>query len=77
MLGVTTFLSTDVAAIPLFWVIPLSLYLLSFIIVFARVPAMVHRAYGPAPARLDHCPYLRELLRYRYPEMDHFHLSIS
>lgn len=43
MLGVTTFLSTDVAAIPLFWVIPLSLYLLSFIIVFARVPAGVHR----------------------------------
>ncbi|MDP2840029.1 MAG: fused MFS/spermidine synthase, partial [Syntrophales bacterium] len=43
MLGVTTFLSTDVAAIPLFWVIPLSLYLLSFIIVFARVPARVHR----------------------------------
>ncbi len=42
MLGVTTFLSTDVAAIPLFWVIPLSLYLLSFIIVFARVPAWVH-----------------------------------
>jgi hypothetical protein len=42
MLGVTTFLSTDVAAIPLLWVIPLSLYLLSFIIVFARVPAQVH-----------------------------------
>lgn len=43
MLGVTTFLSTDVAAIPLFWVIPLSLYLLSFIIVFAGVPALVFR----------------------------------
>lgn len=43
MLGVTTFLSTDVAAIPLFWVVPLSLYLLSFIIVFARVPAAVFR----------------------------------
>jgi hypothetical protein len=42
MLGVTAYLSTDVAAIPLFWVIPLSLYLLSFIIVFARVPAWVH-----------------------------------
>lgn len=42
MLGVTTFLSTDVAAIPLFWVVPLSLYLLSFIVVFARVPAVVH-----------------------------------
>ena len=43
MLGVTTFLSTDVAAIPLFWVIPLALYLLSFIIVFARVPAWIHK----------------------------------
>jgi len=44
MLGVTTFLSTDVAAIPLFWIIPLSLYLLSFIIVFARIPTIVHSA---------------------------------
>ncbi len=43
MLGVTTYLSTDVAAIPLFWIIPLSLYLLSFIIVFARIPAIVHK----------------------------------
>lgn len=43
MLGVTAYLSTDVAAIPLFWVVPLALYLLSFIIVFARVPAVVHR----------------------------------
>lgn len=43
MLGVTSFLSTDVAAVPLFWVVPLALYLLSFIIVFARVPAQVHR----------------------------------
>ena len=60
MLGVTSFLSTDVAAIPLFWVIPLALYLLSFIIVFARVPALVHRIailllplsmLGPVPCR--------------------------
>ncbi|MBZ0157622.1 MAG: fused MFS/spermidine synthase [Alphaproteobacteria bacterium] len=43
MLGVTTFLSTDIAAIPLFWVIPLALYLLSFIIVFSRVTYHVHR----------------------------------
>jgi hypothetical protein len=42
MLGVTTFLSTDIAAIPLFWIIPLSLYLLSFIIVFARIPTIIH-----------------------------------
>src|SRR5262249_47284909 len=30
MLGVTTYVSTDIAAIPLFWVVPLALYLLSF-----------------------------------------------
>lgn len=35
MLGVTTYLTTDIAPIPLFWAIPLSLYLLSFSIVFA------------------------------------------
>lgn len=38
MLGVTSFITTDIAAVPLFWVIPLTLYLLSFIIVFARRP---------------------------------------
>lgn len=36
MLGVTTYLSTDIAAIPLLWIIPLALYQLSFIIVFAQ-----------------------------------------
>ena len=36
MLSVTTYISTDVASIPLMWIIPLALYLLSFIIVFAR-----------------------------------------
>ncbi|HVD61267.1 MAG TPA: fused MFS/spermidine synthase [Gemmatimonadaceae bacterium] len=36
LLGVTTYLSTDVAAMPLLWVIPLALYLITFIIVFAR-----------------------------------------
>ena len=36
LLGVTTYISTDVAGIPLLWVIPLSLYLLSFVLVFAR-----------------------------------------
>jgi hypothetical protein len=35
-LGVTTYLTTDIAAIPLLWVIPLALYLLSFILVFSE-----------------------------------------
>ena len=36
MLSLTNFLSSDVAAIPLLWIVPLSLYLLSFVVVFAR-----------------------------------------
>src|SRR5205085_11688188 len=39
MLGVTTHITLDIAAIPLIWVIPLALYLLSFILVFANWPA--------------------------------------
>lgn len=35
MLAVTTYISTDIAAIPLLWVVPLALYLLTFIIVFS------------------------------------------
>ena len=38
MLGVTTYLTTDIAAIPFIWIIPLALYLLTFILVFARWP---------------------------------------
>jgi spermidine synthase len=36
MLGVTTHISTDVASVPLIWIIPLALYLLTFIIAFAK-----------------------------------------
>jgi hypothetical protein len=36
VLGVTTYITTDVAAVPLLWVIPLALYLLTFVLVFAR-----------------------------------------
>lgn len=42
MLGVTTFLTTDIAAVPLLWVLPLSLYLLTFVLVFAQRPPVPH-----------------------------------
>lgn len=42
MLGITTYITLDIAAIPLLWVLPLSLYLLSFIIVFAHWPKWCH-----------------------------------
>jgi len=42
LLGVTTYITTDLAAVPLFWVLPLALYLLSFVVVFARRPVLRH-----------------------------------
>jgi hypothetical protein len=38
MLGVTAHLSTDVASAPFLWVIPLALYLLTFVIAFQNKP---------------------------------------
>ena len=42
LLAVTTFLTQDVAAIPFLWILPLSVYLLSFIICFES-PRLYHR----------------------------------
>jgi len=36
LLGVTTYITTDIASMPLLWVLPLALYLLTFVFVFAR-----------------------------------------
>ncbi len=38
MLGVTTFITTDVVSIPLLWLTPLFLYLLTFILIFRQKP---------------------------------------
>jgi len=42
LLGVTAHISTDIAAAPLLWVVPLTLYLLTFAIAFARRPLIPH-----------------------------------
>jgi hypothetical protein len=39
LLGVTAYLTTDMASVPLAWIIPLALYLFSFILAFARSAA--------------------------------------
>ncbi len=44
MLGVTSHVTLNIAAIPLLWIIPLVLYLLSFILVFAKWPSQFHGA---------------------------------
>jgi hypothetical protein len=38
LLGTTTYITTDIAAVPFLWVLPLALYLLTFVLVFARNP---------------------------------------
>ncbi|PWT86841.1 MAG: hypothetical protein C5B56_11770, partial [Proteobacteria bacterium] len=42
LVAVTAHISTDVAAVPLLWVLPLALYLLTFVIVFSRRPIIPH-----------------------------------
>jgi hypothetical protein len=41
LLGVTRYLSSDIAAVPLLWIVPLSLYLITFIVAFGRSPEQV------------------------------------
>jgi SAM-dependent methyltransferase len=48
MMGVTLFLTTDIAPVPLLWVAPLALYLLAFVLAFARVPRFARRLAGAA-----------------------------
>jgi SAM-dependent methyltransferase len=42
LLGATTYITMDVAAVPLLWVLPLAAYLLTFIVVFGRWPLRLH-----------------------------------
>ena len=43
LVAVTAYISTDIASAPLLWVIPLSLYLLTFVLVFQSRPLVPHR----------------------------------
>ena len=42
MLGVTAHITTNLAVVPLLWVVPLAIYLLTFVLVFARKPPLRH-----------------------------------
>jgi hypothetical protein len=56
LIAVTSYISTDVGSTPLLWVIPLALYLTTFVIVFQRHPVIPHsfalKAQLPAVALL-------------------------
>ena len=55
MLSTTTFLTTDIMAMPLLWVIPLGLYLLSFSIAFAEGRTLARWITVAAPVVLLSC----------------------
>lgn len=42
LLGLTQYISTDIAAVPLLWILPLTIYLLSFILVFSKWADRIH-----------------------------------
>ncbi|MCK5191127.1 MAG: fused MFS/spermidine synthase [Methylococcales bacterium] len=42
LLGLTNFISTDIASVPLLWIIPLTLYLFTFILVFSKWADKIH-----------------------------------
>jgi len=48
VIAVTTYLTTDIAAVPMLWVLPLALYLLTFVLVFGSRGVV---SFGP-PVRL-------------------------
>lgn len=43
MVAVTTYITTDLASAPLLWVIPLALFLATFVLVFRKRPALSYR----------------------------------
>ena len=50
LLGVTRYLTTDVASVPLLWIVPLALYLATFIHAFAGRELIPHRRLPPVIA---------------------------
>lgn len=48
MLSVTTYISTDIAAVPLLWIVPLAIYLLTLALVFGRRRIVPHRIWVEA-----------------------------
>ena len=55
MLAVTSYLSTDIAAVPLLWIVPLALYLLTFVAGVRLGTRRRPRASRAAPCRCSSC----------------------
>jgi hypothetical protein len=67
MLGVTTVLTTEIPPIPLFWVLPLAIYLVSFILVFAKNPLVSHSEVAESIPLLILASIIPLLLKAEWP----------
>jgi predicted membrane-bound spermidine synthase len=65
LLGVTTHISTDIAAVPLLWVLPLALYLATFVLTFAKREVVPHRWLVRGLPALILCCLLTMLLNFQ------------
>ncbi len=73
-LGVTTYIATDVASVPLLWVLPLSIYLLSFVDAFRTRPILVRACQYIAPLMALTALLMYGLQLHRYAFGFPFHL---
>jgi len=76
LMGCTTYITSNVAPIPLLWVVPLALYLLTFVLVYAARPlaptALLGRIYPMLVVPLT----ITVLLAADQPLMGLFHLAV-
>lgn len=61
MLGVTTHVTTDIASVPLFWTVPLAVYLATFVVAFGRTTRRAPRV-APRVAAALCVPVLADVL---------------
>ncbi len=67
LLGATDYVTTEVASVPLLWVLPLALYLLSFIVAFAKKQVVRERVWSYALALAGVSVTLLTVLRVARP----------
>ena len=67
MLAVTSHISTDIAAIPLLWVVPLAIYLATFVAAFARRSRVVPRGVVRLAVGATFAALVASLLTFRVP----------
>ena len=75
MLGVTTHISTDLASIPLLWVLPLAAYLFTFVIVFSTRAWVPRIAVARALPVLVFCAMLSIIFQSQAPWLIPLHLA--